>query len=640
MAVIKIVPMPGAVGDKGDEGAPGPQGPQGQTGQTGQNGQDALWSYQGPWQSNAAYAVGDLVTYQGQLYYAKAITTTGTLPTDTSKFDLIAVKGADGIIGIDGAQGEPGPQGEQGIQGVQGEQGIQGPQGEQGIQGEQGPAGEQGTSVTLKGSVANSQQLPTTGNTVGDSYINDDDGNLYVWTGSTWHDAGQIVGPQGLQGIQGIQGEQGPQGIQGVQGEQGIQGVAGTDGADALWNYLGEYNGGLIYTVGDVVTYNGQLWYRNVYTSAGYVPDVSSEYWDLLAAKGADGAQGPQGEPGSSVRLLGSFNYFGDMDVTVTNASIGDTYVVLLASPESPAGNLWTWNGIGWTNAGQILGPTGPQGEQGPQGEPGISGTTAVVSHEVKAGEALTKGQAIYISSADGTNMIVSKASNVSEETSSKTLGLISVDLANNDIGYVVTEGLLTNIDTSLAVAGDPVWLGTNGNLIYGLANKPVAPAHLVFIGVVTRSNANTGEIFVHVQNGFELSELHTVLLESNGSITDNEVLAYDTVSGLWKNQTKSEAGIPTDLNDLTDVTITGTPGNKQLLVYDTATSQWINANPIDSTGIAYKSGVPASPTSTGQVGQLAIDGANGVLYVCTSTNNWQKVSLNAANFTNAGGFI
>ena len=96
MAVIKIVPMPGAVGDKGDPGETGAQGPQGQTGQTGQNGQDALWSYQGAWQSNAAYAVGDLVTYQGQLYYAKSITSAGTLPTDTSKFDLIAAKGSDG----------------------------------------------------------------------------------------------------------------------------------------------------------------------------------------------------------------------------------------------------------------------------------------------------------------------------------------------------------------------------------------------------------------------------------------------------------------------------------------------------------------------------------------------------------------
>jgi hypothetical protein len=105
MAVIKIVPMPGAVGDKGDPGETGPQGPQGQTGQTGQNGQDALWSYQGAWQSNAAYAVGDLVTYEGQLYYAKAITTTGTLPTDTSKFDLIAAKGTNGTNGADGADG-------------------------------------------------------------------------------------------------------------------------------------------------------------------------------------------------------------------------------------------------------------------------------------------------------------------------------------------------------------------------------------------------------------------------------------------------------------------------------------------------------------------------------------------------------
>ncbi len=31
MAVIKIVPMPGAVGDKGDDGAVGPQGPAGDT---------------------------------------------------------------------------------------------------------------------------------------------------------------------------------------------------------------------------------------------------------------------------------------------------------------------------------------------------------------------------------------------------------------------------------------------------------------------------------------------------------------------------------------------------------------------------------------------------------------------------------
>lgn len=97
MAVIKIVPMPGAVGDKGDEGAPGAQGPQGETGLQGPAGADALWHYNGPWQSNATYAEGDVVTYEGQTYYATGITTLATTPDIDSNFDLIAAKGADGF---------------------------------------------------------------------------------------------------------------------------------------------------------------------------------------------------------------------------------------------------------------------------------------------------------------------------------------------------------------------------------------------------------------------------------------------------------------------------------------------------------------------------------------------------------------
>lgn len=262
----------------------------------------------------------------------------------------------------------------------------------------------------------------------------------------------------------------------GAPGPAGPQGPAGADGADALWNFLGEYDNGADYNIGDVVTYAGGTYYRILPPNTGYPP--GTEYWTTIA------------EPG----------------------------------------------------------------EIGPQGEPGVSGAAAVLSHEVKAGEAMSKGQAVYVSSADGTNMIVSKASNASEATSSKTMGLITTDLAHNGQGSVITEGLLTNLNTASANAGDPVWLGTDGNLIYGLANKPVAPAHLVFIGIVTRSNANTGEIFVKVQNGFELSELHNVLIGSGYSSTptDNDILAYDTASGLWKNQTLSNlAGLTYDGTDL-----------------------------------------------------------------------------------------
>jgi len=108
MAVIKIVPMPGAKGDKGDDGATGAQGLQGPIGETGPAGADAIWHYNGAWQSDASYAVGDLVTYQGQLYYTKSTTTVGTLPTDTTKFDLIAAKGEQGETGATGATGATG----------------------------------------------------------------------------------------------------------------------------------------------------------------------------------------------------------------------------------------------------------------------------------------------------------------------------------------------------------------------------------------------------------------------------------------------------------------------------------------------------------------------------------------------------
>lgn len=126
MAVIKIVPMPGAVGDKGDEGATGAQGPQGETGLQGPAGEDALWHYNGSWQSNATYAEGDVVTYEGQTYYATGITTLATTPDIDSNFDLIAAKGEPGEPGLNGIEGETGATGPQGEQGPQGEPGTPG----------------------------------------------------------------------------------------------------------------------------------------------------------------------------------------------------------------------------------------------------------------------------------------------------------------------------------------------------------------------------------------------------------------------------------------------------------------------------------------------------------------------------------
>lgn len=165
------------------------------------------------------------------------------------------------------------------------------------------------------------------------------------------------------------------------------------------------------------------------------------------------------------------------------------------------------------------------------------AGIADVIQQDVKLGESIATGQAVYVFTADGTNVIVKKASNTSEATSSKTIGLLLQGGALNFQTQVVTEGRLGGLDTSTATLGDSVWLGVNGDLIYGLANKPYAPAHLVYLGVVTRVNVNNGEIYVHVQNGFELDEIHDVDLKTTLPVA-NDILGYN--GSLWLNKSIS----------------------------------------------------------------------------------------------------
>lgn len=228
----------------------------------------------------------------------------------------------------------------------------------------------------------------------------------------------------------------------------------------------------------------------------------------------------------------------------------------------------------------------------------------STLKHQVKLGEAINKGQAVYVSSADGTNMIVSKASNASEATSSKTLGLIETSGVLNDQVNVITEGLLAGLDTSTAAAGDPVWLGTNGNIIFGLPNKPYAPAHLVFIGIVTRVQQNNGEIFVKVQNGFELKEIHDVQITTTPS--DNTVLAYESATSLYKMKSIATLLGYTPANAARQLTINGT-------TYDlTADRTW-------------SVGTVTSIATTGPItgGTITGSGTIGITQATTSSNGY-----------------
>jgi hypothetical protein len=252
---------------------------------------------------------------------------------------------------------------------------------------------------------------------------------------------------------------------------------------------------------------------------------------------------------------------------------------------------------------------------------------TSQLKHRVKAGVAINKGQAVYVSSADGTNMIVSKASNATEATSSKTIGLLESTVSTNGTANVITEGLLAGLDTTGAnAAGDPVWLGTDGNLIYGLANKPYAPAHLVFIGVVTRRNANNGEIFVKVQNGFEFNELHDL---SVASPSDGDMIKYVASTGLW---TKI-AATTTNIAEGTNLYYTNTRSRTAISLTTSGTSG--AATYDNTTGVInipqYQGGVTSFNTRTGAITLSSSDVTTALTY--TPVTNARTLTINGTTY-------
>lgn len=161
-------------------------------------------------------------------------------------------------------------------------------------------------------------------------------------------------------------------------------------------------------------------------------------------------------------------------------------------------------------------------------------------------GAALLNGRAVYPIGSSGTNQLVAYAQANSESTSTRTFGVLTEDLNNGNHGWVTTFGMVHNIDTSALTEGAAVWLSPT--VAGGLTStKPSAPDHMVLIGFCVRSHAVNGSIFVKVQNGFELDELHDVAIASKATGD----LLVSTATG-WSNKTPTAAGIATTtaLND------------------------------------------------------------------------------------------
>lgn len=171
----------------------------------------------------------------------------------------------------------------------------------------------------------------------------------------------------------------------------------------------------------------------------------------------------------------------------------------------------------------------------------------------------LVEGTVCYFNGSNGTNFNVEPAIATSDATSAQTMGVLTETLntSSTQHGFMTTFGLVRGIDISYIsglAAGDQLYLdGTTAGRMTNV--KPSAPIHLVYVGICLSAGGGgtNSTIFVKVQNGYELGELHDVSI--TGPVADNEVLAYDSGTSLWKNQTAAEADLATAANP----TFTGT---------------------------------------------------------------------------------
>lgn len=256
----------------------------------------------------------------------------------------------------------------------------------------------------------------------------------------------------------------------------------------------------------------------------------------------------PPGVP--SVTASGTDTYTATIS-GVTSYSDGDAYIIKFLNGNTGTSTL-NINGLGArtlyrNNDGRLIGGDIHSGAEmlvvydstSPAKFQCIGTSPNSLFAYVTNGESITinKGQPVYAFGGTGDRMVVKLASNKTDSTSAQTVGLALNSIAAGQKGFIIIQGQLDNLSilpTSTFADGDAIYLDSIAGGI--TKTKPIAPYHLVYLGVVTTaSNGNAGRMYVRVQNGYEFSELHDVQITNP---QNNQIIAYsDTVPKLWKNR-------------------------------------------------------------------------------------------------------
>ena len=218
-----------------------------------------------------------------------------------------------------------------------------------------------------------------------------------------------------------------------------------------------------------------------------------------------------------------------------------------------------------------------------------------------ESGATIPKMSVVYLDGPHGNlpKVVLSQAD--SELHSALTYGVVQNDITNMNNGYVVEQGRLENLNTNVSgwAEGDILYLSPT--VAGGITNvKPTAPNNLVFVGVLVRKHPTQGVIQVKIQNGYELDELHNVLITSP---SNGQLLQYDSSTSLWKNATVSGTG------SVVDVSVVSANGFAGTVATSTTTPAITLSTTI--TGLLKGNGTAISAASAGTDYQAPITQGN-----------------------------
>lgn len=267
-------------------------------------------------------------------------------------------------------------------------------------------------------------------------------------------------------------------------------------------NPRGKWRPDVVYNKLDFVTINGDS-YVSAKDDNRTRPTRSSSDWTLVAARGTGGGGGPTSitdflpTPGNGELLIGNNGSYSAAPLT---AGVG---INITSAPGSIT--------IDASGAQETL--------------------TATITNAESV--AITRGQVVYAFGATGNRMSVKLASNLSDDTSAKTIGVVSDDsISAGGVGQITCVGVVDNLMLGSYNEGDTLYLSATAGAFTNV--KPYAPNHLVYVGIVERANNGNGELYVRIQNGYELDEIHDVQI--NAPKLAGQVIVYDETDNLWKN--------------------------------------------------------------------------------------------------------